>query len=247
MIEATRIRKAFGANTVLDGIDLEVGTGEVKAVIGPSGSGKSTLLRCLNLLEAPDAGTIRIEDAQVTAPRISQKEAHALRSRTAMVFQGYNLFRNRTALQNVMDPMVIGRKVPADEARARAQELLARVGISESTQAQYPVTLSGGQQQRVSIARALAVRPHAILLDEPTSALDPELVSEVLAVIRDLASERITLVIVTHEMAFAADVADRVVFIDGGRIVEQGPAREVIEHPQHERTKRFLREELGAP
>ncbi|MFC7458177.1 amino acid ABC transporter ATP-binding protein [Brachybacterium sp. GCM10030267] len=248
MIDVKDLSKTFhgrsGENTVLDGVDLQVGTGEVVAIIGPSGSGKSTLLRCLNLLEAPDTGTIGIDDVSVVAPRITGPQKRALRSKTAMVFQSYNLFRNRTALQNVMDPMTAGGTSKADAA-SRARELLERVGIAETTMQQFPVTLSGGQQQRVSIARALGAQPSAILLDEPTSALDPELVGEVLAVIQDLAEQNITLVIVTHEMAFAADVADRVVFIDGGRIVEEGPAREVISTPREERTQRFLRETSG--
>lgn len=242
MIEARDITKSFGDNLVLDGVDLGVGTGEVVAIIGPSGSGKSTLLRCLNLLETPDSGSITIDDASLTLPKPSRQEVRALRSKTAMVFQHYNLFRNRTALQNVMDPLAIGQKVPKPQAEATARELLEKVGITGPTVGQYPVTLSGGQQQRVSIARALAVRPQAILLDEPTSALDPELVGEVLATIRDLAEEHITLVIVTHEMAFAADVADHVIFLDGGHVVEKGPAFEVIRHPKEDRTRRFLRE-----
>ncbi|MFC0673310.1 amino acid ABC transporter ATP-binding protein [Brachybacterium hainanense] len=250
MIDVSELHKTFHgrteSNTVLDGVSLQVGTGEVVAIIGPSGSGKSTLLRCLNLLETPDAGTIAIDDVSVTAPGITGPQARALRSKTAMVFQGYNLFRNRTALQNVMDPMT-AQGTPKRDAEQRARELLGRVGIAEATMSQFPVTLSGGQQQRVSIARALGVNPHAILLDEPTSALDPELVGEVLAVIRDLASQHMTLVIVTHEMAFAAEVADRVVFIDGGRIVEQGPAKQVIRSPKEERTRRFLREHASEP
>ncbi|MEE1617817.1 amino acid ABC transporter ATP-binding protein [Brachybacterium sp. J153] len=245
MIDVTGLSKTFrgrsGDNTVLDGVDLHVGRGEVVAIIGPSGSGKSTLLRCLNLLESPDSGTIEIDGASVTAPRIPREQVRALRSKTAMVFQSYHLFRNRTALQNVMDPLT-AKGVATADAEREARELLERVGIVGATQTQFPVTLSGGQQQRVSIARALAVHPAAILLDEPTSALDPELVGEVLAVIRDLADREITLVIVTHEMAFAADVADRVVFIDEGRIVEEGPARQVIREPREERTRRFLRE-----
>ena len=242
MIEATGIAKRFGDNVVLDGIDLAVDEGEVVAVIGPSGSGKSTLLRCLNLLERPDAGTITIDGAGVTAPGISRRAAAALRKKTAMVFQQYHLFRNKRAIDNVTEPLVVGQGVPKEKARETARDVLARVGISPETMQQYPITLSGGQQQRVSIARALAVRPQAILFDEPTSALDPELVSEVLGVIRQLADEKITMVIVTHEMAFAAEVADRVIFIDGGVIVEQGPAADVLHRPREERTKRFLRE-----
>lgn len=250
MIDVTGLSKTFrgrsGENTVLDGVDLHVDRGEVVAIIGPSGSGKSTLLRCLNLLESPDAGTIEIDGAAVCAPRIARDQVRALRAKTAMVFQSYHLFRNRTALQNVMDPMT-AKGTSAAEAEGEARTLLERVGIVGPTVTQYPVTLSGGQQQRVSIARALAAKPSAILLDEPTSALDPELVGEVLAVIRDLAEQDITLVIVTHEMAFAAEVADQVVFIDGGRIVEQGEARQVIRTPREERTRRFLRETADGP
>ena len=250
MIRVTELSKTFrgraGDNIVLDGVDLHVETGEVVAIIGPSGSGKSTMLRCLNLLEHPDGGTIEIDDVTVTAPKISRERVRALRSKTAMVFQSYNLFRNRSSLQNVMDPMT-AKGASAADAEREASALLERVGIVGPTVEQYPVTLSGGQQQRVSIARALAVKPSAILLDEPTSALDPELVGEVLAVIRDLAQHDSTLVIVTHEMAFAADVADKVIFIDGGKIVEQGPAKQVIRSPREERTRRFLRESATAP
>jgi len=247
MILATDLSKSFGSHTVLRDIDLEVRRGEVVAIIGPSGSGKSTLLRCLNLLEKPDGGTITIDGVSVTAPSISRKEAASLRNKTAMVFQQYHLFRNKRAVDNVAEPLVLGKKMPKAEARKLALETLERVGITGDTVDQYPVTLSGGQQQRVSIARALAIRPQAILFDEPTSALDPELVHEVLAVIRQLAEEHVTMVIVTHEMAFAAEVADRVVFIDGGVIVEQGPAREVITAPREERTQRFLRELASEP
>ncbi|MPV39175.1 amino acid ABC transporter ATP-binding protein [Georgenia subflava] len=245
MIDVRGLRKSFGKNLVLDGVDLQVEQGDVVAVIGPSGSGKSTLLRCLNLLEEPDGGTITINDVTVNPPRYTAKEAHALRQQTAMVFQSYNLFRNKTALQNVTEALVVGKKMPRKEADETGRRLLTRVGLSEDTIQQYPITLSGGQQQRVSIARALAVRPKAILLDEPTSALDPELVNEVLAVIRTLAQEHTTMVIVTHEMAFAAEVADRVVFMDGGSVVEAGPPSQVLAAPRHERTRRFLRE-LGS-
>ncbi len=247
MIQALGVAKRFGANEVLKGIDLEVAEGEVVAVIGPSGSGKSTFLRCLNLLETPDAGSIAIDGVSVSAPGYTKQQAAALRKKTAMVFQQHHLFRNKRALENVTEPLVIGQGMAKDAARTLAEQTLAKVGISPETQQQYPVTLSGGQQQRVSIARALAVRPKAILFDEPTSALDPELVSEVLGVIRDLARERTTMVIVTHEMAFAAEVADRVVFIDGGVIVEQGTAVEVLRAPREERTQRFLRELTSQP
>lgn len=242
MISVTDLAKSFGDNHVLQGVDLEVAQGEVVAVIGPSGSGKSTLLRSLNYLEVPDAGTVTVGDASVTAPGASRAEVQALRSKTAMVFQAFHLFRNRTALDNVADTVRLHRHVPRAEARERATQLLASVGITGATLHQYPATLSGGQSQRVSIARALAAEPEALLLDEPTSALDPELVGEVLAVIRKLAAADTTMVIVTHEMRFAAEVADRVVFMDKGVVVEEGPARQVINHPSRERTRQFLRQ-----
>lgn len=241
-IDVHGLHKSFGSKNVLSGIDLQVDEGEVVAIIGPSGSGKSTLLRCLNLLETPDQGRISIGDATVTAGKISRHEAHHLRSKTAMVFQSYNLFRNRTVLQNVTDPIVSQGRARSGEARRLGLELLLSVGITDEVIQQYPITLSGGQSQRVSIARALAVQPEAILFDEPTSSLDPELVSEVLGVIRALAQQKTTMVIVTHEMEFAADVADRVIFMDGGIVVESGPARDLIRRPQLERTRRFLRQ-----
>lgn len=228
------LHKSFGPHKVLQGIDLEIATGEVVAIIGPSGSGKSTLLRCLNHLEHPDQGIITIGDATLDSHDVTHAAVAGLRSRTAMVFQNFHLFRNRTVLQNVTDAM----RPKAD--RAEALKLLERVGITGPTLSQYPATLSGGQAQRTSIARALAVRPEVLLFDEPTSALDPELVGEVLAVIRDLVDHRTTMVVVTHEMSFAAEVADRVVFMDEGRIVEQGSARKVLLNPSQERTKRFL-------
>lgn len=241
-IDVRDIHKSFGAKTVLRGIDLGVEQGEVVAIIGPSGSGKSTLLRCLNLLEVPSAGSITIGDAAVTAPRIGRREAAHLRSKTAMVFQSYNLFRNRTVLQNVTDSITLRRRAGRAEAERTGLALLERVGIVDEVIHQYPATLSGGQAQRVSIARALAVEPEAVLFDEPTSALDPELVGEVLSVIRDLAEQDTTMVIVTHEMGFAAEVADRVVFMDEGRVVEEGPARNLIGNPSHARTRQFLRQ-----
>ncbi|MGO1623034.1 amino acid ABC transporter ATP-binding protein [Flaviflexus sp.] len=247
MITVHNLRKNFGTNEVLKGIDLEVHRGEVVAVVGPSGSGKSTLLRCLNLLESPDAGTIKIGDAQISAEgKIPHSAARALRSKTAMVFQHYNLFRNRTALNNVRDSIEMRKVAHRIEATTIAQDLLRRVGITADVERQYPITLSGGQSQRVSIARALAINPEAILLDEPTSALDPELVGEVLTVIRQLAAEHTTMVIVTHEMTFASEVADRVIFMDDGQIVEQGTARDVIFNPRHPRTKQFLGSSLAA-
>lgn len=242
MINVTQLKKQFGDNIVLDGIDLQISKGEVVAIIGPSGSGKSTLLRCLNLLEKPDSGEIEINGITLNATKYSAKEAHQLRQQTAMVFQNYNLFRNKTALQNITEALIVGKKMKKEEAEKIGAELLKRVGL-ENQGSQYPVTLSGGQQQRVSIARALAVKPQAILFDEPTSALDPELVNEVLQVIRQLAEqETTTMVIVTHEMQFAKEVADRVIFMAEGHIVEQGPVKQLLENPQNPRTKRFLRQ-----
>ena len=239
MIRLTRIRKSFGRNEVLKGIDLTVQKGEVVAILGPSGSGKTTLLRCINYLERPGDGQIEIGDLRVQCQHASKKEIHRLRSKSAMVFQQYNLFRHKTALENVMEGLVVVRKVPKDEARRRSVELLEKVGLGDKLDA-YPSQLSGGQQQRVGIARALAASPEVILFDEPTSALDPELVGEVLAVIRKIAKEGITMIVVTHEMGFAQDVASRVVFMDQGAVVEEGNPKELFRNPKEERTRQFL-------
>ena len=245
MIKVTNLHKRFNNLVVLNGIDIEVTRGEVLAIIGPSGSGKSTFLRCLNLLEDPDQGTIEIGEVKIRCVvNISRKEAHMLRQQTAMVFQNYNLFSNKTALQNVIESLIVTKKMPISEARKIGMELLEQVGLKEKAD-NYPITLSGGQQQRVSIARALAVNPHAILFDEPTSALDPELVSEVLQVIRNLAKKETTMIIVTHEMAFAREVADKVIFMADGNIVEQGTPEQIFENSQNPRTKLFLKQ-LGA-
>ena len=212
------------------------------AIIGPSGSGKTTLLRCLNLLETPEAGSIRLGDLRIDASRPLKGQQHAirqLRQRMGFVFQNFNLFPHRTALENVIEGPIIVQGEARDTAIAQGREWLAKVGLADKADS-YPGQLSGGQQQRVAIARALAMRPQAILFDEPTSALDPERVGEVLETIRGLAQEGRTLVIVTHEMAFARDVAHRVLFMDGGRIVEQGPAAALFNHPREERTQRFL-------
>jgi len=245
MINVTNLRKQFKDLVVLDGIDIEVKQGEVVAIIGPSGSGKSTLLRCLNLLEDPDAGRIEIGQAALDAQAYSRKEAHHLRQQTAMVFQNYNLFKNRTALQNVTESLIITKKMKQSEADKIGTALLEQVGLAHKADS-YPITLSGGQQQRVAIARALAVDPHAILLDEPTSALDPELVAEVLQVIKAIAEKRTTMLIVTHEMAFARQVADRIIFMADGKIVEQGTPEEIFDRPQNQRTQRFL-QQITAP
>lgn len=245
MITVEKLVKKFGDNTVLKGIDFRVNEGEVVAIIGPSGSGKSTFLRSLNLLESPESGTIEINGVKVIAPDIKKQDAFALRQQTAMVFQHYNLFRNKTALENVTLSLISNNVMKKDEAAEFGEKLLKQVGLSKQKD-QYPVTLSGGQQQRVSIARALAVQPKAILLDEPTSALDPELVNEVLETIEHLAKGHTTLVIVTHEMNFARKVADRVVFMNDGVVVESGRPDEIFTNPKEERTKQFLKEYIGA-
>ena len=244
MIEIQGLTKRFAGHEVLRGVDLSVEEGQVTAVIGPSGSGKTTLLRCLDCLEAPSGGRIRVGEVEIDGalPLTRQKaQVRALRQSVGFVFQGFNLFPHRTALENVIEGPVVVRREPRAAAAERGRALLAKVGLAEKADA-YPSELSGGQQQRVAIARALALNPGVILFDEPTSALDPELVGEVLASIRDLAAERRTMVIVTHEMAFAREVADRTVFMDAGRIVEQGPSKALFAAPSHERTRRFLSE-----
>lgn len=245
MITVEKLVKKFGDNTVLKGIDFQVNEEEVVAIIGPSGSGKSTFLRSLNLLESPESGTIEINGVKVIAPDIKKQDAFALRQQTAMVFQHYNLFRNKTVLENVTLSLISNNVMKKDEAAEFGEKLLKQVGLSKQKN-QYPVTLSGGQQQRVSIAQALAVQPKAILLDEPTSALDTELVNEVLETIEHLAKGRTTLVIVTHEMNFARKVADRVVFMNDGVVVESGRPDEIFTNPKEERTKQFLKEYIGA-
>ena len=234
------VRKSFGDNLVLDGIDLEVAEGEVLVIIGPSGSGKSTLLRCVNLLEKIQDGAIRFEGEEITGKGV---DVSAVRQRIGIVFQQFNLFPHLTVLDNLTLAARRIRKLPRAEAEGRARELLEVVGLPEKA-SQHPHQLSGGQQQRVAIARALMMAPHVVLFDEVTSALDPELVGEVLVVMRDLAREGMTMLIVTHEMQFAREVGDRVVFMDGGKIVEEGPPLEVLDHPKEERTQRFLRRTL---
>ncbi|HEX3242592.1 MAG TPA: amino acid ABC transporter ATP-binding protein [Solirubrobacterales bacterium] len=244
LLKLDGIHKRFGNLEVLRGIDLEVGRGEVVCVIGPSGSGKSTMLRCINLLEPPEKGEIFLEGRDICkGPGSAAGEAgwdvNFLRQRVGMVFQQFNLFPHRTALQNVtMAPeKALGR--PKEEARKKGTALLERVGLADKLN-QYPERLSGGQQQRVAIARALAMDPHLMLFDEVTSALDPELVKEVLDVMRELVSEGMTMIVVTHEMGFAHEVGDRIVFMDAGQIVEQGPPSSILDQPREERTKRFL-------
>ncbi|WP_435099921.1 L-cystine ABC transporter ATP-binding protein TcyN [Arhodomonas sp. AD133] len=248
MIELRGLTKRFGPNEVLRHIDLDVDRGEVLAVVGPSGSGKTTLLRCLNCLEAPSDGRIRVGDIEVAGDRPLTRQKHAvrrLRQHVGFVFQGFNLFPHRTALENVTEGPIVVKREPRESAERRGRAMLERVGLGDKADA-YPAQLSGGQQQRVAIARALTMEPDVILFDEPTSALDPELVGEVLAAIRDLAREHRTMVIVTHEMAFARDVADRGLFMADGQIVEQSAARDLFTAPREERTRRFLHKLLNA-
>lgn len=240
MIEVKGLHKSFGKHEVLKGIDLRVEKGEVVVIIGPSGSGKTTFLRSLNFLEHPDAGELTVGNIHVNCKVAVKKEILAIRRHTAMVFQLYNLFKNKTALENVMEGLVTAQKVPKTKAADISMQLLDKVGLKEKYHA-YPSQLSGGQQQRVGIARALALNPEVILFDEPTSALDPELVGEVLNVMKQVAKEGLTMIVVTHEMSFARDIADRVVFMDGGVIVEQGTPQEVLFHSKEERTKQFLK------
>ncbi|MEO8599521.1 MAG: amino acid ABC transporter ATP-binding protein, partial [bacterium] len=231
MIKIDNITKSFGSNLVLPGVTAEIKQGEVVCLIGPSGSGKSTVLRCINGLEAYDGGSITVDGIKVDSKAAS---IHDIRRRVSMVFQRFNLFPHRTALENVVEGPIFVKRIAPDRARIYGRELLDRVGLADKHNA-YPAQLSGGQQQRVAIARALAMEPEAILFDEPTSALDPELVGEVLDVIRSLAQDGMTMVIVTHEMAFAKAVSDRTLFLEKGRILEQGPSREILSNPSNER------------
>src|SRR5215208_6494098 len=240
VVRLDRVKKSFGDNLVLDGIDLAVDHGEVLVVIGRSGSGKSTLLRCVNLLEPVDSGSIFFEGQEITGRGVRIPE---IRQRIGIVFQQFNLFPHLRAIDNVTLAARRIKRMGRKEAEARAHELLARVGLEEKARS-YPHQLSGGQQQRVAIARALMMRPHVMLFDEVTSALDPELVGEVLVVMRDLANDGMTMLVVTHEMQFAREVGDRVIFMDDGRIVEEGKPTEVLDRPKEERTRRFLRRTL---
>ena len=230
------VRKKYGSFTALDGVSLQVNAGEVVCLIGPSGSGKSTLLRCTNALETIDSGEVRFEGKPLPKP---DAEIRKIRQRMGMVFQSFELFPHKTALENVAIGLVTVRKLPAAEAEARARALLAKVGLADKT-ANYPANLSGGQQQRVAIARALAMEPHVMLFDEPTSALDPETVGEVLNVMRDLAREGMTMIVVTHEMSFARRVANWVVVFERGKLLEEGPPEQIFEAPTVERTRDFL-------
>ena len=246
LVRVRGLRKSFGSHVVLDGVDLDVREGEVAVLLGPSGAGKSTLLRCVNHLEKPDAGFVEV-GGDVIGYRYAHRKLHELRARAitrqrariGMVFQQFNLFPHLTVLENIVEGPVATGRLSRRDAADRARELLERVGLGGREQA-YPRQLSGGQQQRVAIARALAMEPRLMLFDEPTSALDPELVGEVLGVMKDLAASGMTMVVVTHEIGFAREVADTVVFLDGGRIVESGPPAEVLANPRHDRARAFL-------
>ena len=239
MLEIRNIKKSFGALEVLKGIDLTVEKGDVVAIIGPSGSGKTTLLRCMNFLENAGSGTMVFDQDRLDLSRVSKKEIARLRKKTAFVFQNYNLFLNKTALENVMEGLIVARKTPKAQAEETARRALQKVGMLDREN-HYPRQLSGGQQQRVAIARAIAVEPEIIYFDEPTSALDPELTGEVLAVMRQLAEEGMTMLVVTHEIGFARNVSNNVVFMEDGLVVESGGSRDFFERPRQERTKEFL-------
>lgn len=244
MIKLESLSKHFGKAVVLDGIDLTIEEGEIVVVIGPSGTGKSTLLRCVNFLEQPTKGTMTVGDLTVDVNRASRADILSMRRRTAFVFQNYALFSNKTALQNIAERLLVVDRWPKEKAYQRAREILEQIGLADKADA-YPASMSGGQQQRVGIGRAMATGADVILFDEPTSSLDPEWVEEVLGLMKKLASERQTMMVVTHEMSFARDVADRVIFIDGGRIVEQGPPSEIFYNPKDPRTKDFLKKILA--
>ncbi|WP_239458286.1 amino acid ABC transporter ATP-binding protein [Collinsella tanakaei] len=239
MLRLEGVRKTFGGAEVLHGIDLTVRRGEVVAILGPSGSGKTTLLRCANFLERADAGVLELGGERYDLARATKREMAAVRRRTAFVFQNYNLFRNRTVLGNVTEGLVVARKMPKAQAEDIARRCLARVGMADRADA-YPAQLSGGQQQRVAIARAMATDPEIIYFDEPTSALDPELTVEVLGSMRQLAEDGMTMLVVTHEMSFAKNVADRVVFMEDGAVVASAPAHEFFDHPANDRVRTFL-------
>jgi L-cystine transport system ATP-binding protein len=239
MLEVRNVHKSFGKTRVLCGVDITVEKNSVVVLLGPSGSGKTTLLRCVNFLERADEGDIRLNGIAVPFRHAGKKEILAVRRKTAMVFQNYCLFKNKTALENVTEGLITARGVPRTEAAAIGRETLDKVGLGGRYDA-YPNQLSGGQQQRVGIARAIAVKPEVILFDEPTSALDPELIGEVLGVMKKLAREGVTMLIVTHEMNFARDVANRVVFMDGGQVIEEGSPDEIFRAAREQRTRRFL-------
>lgn len=240
MLKITNVHKKYNDNEVLKGVDITVQKGDVVAILGPSGSGKTTLLRCINFLDRADQGMMEFDEYHLQLNSASTREVRKIRQKTAFVFQNYNLFQNKTVLENVTAGLIIGRNMEKTEAVDRALKALAKVGLSDRVDF-YPSQLSGGQQQRVGIARAIAVEPDVILFDEPTSALDPELIGEVLSIIKQLAQEGTTMIIVTHEMKFAADVATHVIFMADGNIIEEGTPREIFQRPKQERTRNFLR------
>ncbi len=240
MLEVYNIRKSFDENDVLKDVSLKVEKGDVIAIIGPSGSGKTTLLRCLNFLAKADGGRMVFDGEEIDFTSVSKRDIARIRRKTAFVFQNYNLFANKTALENVTEGLIVARKVPKEIANRKGRELLDKVGLAGRYDS-YPSQLSGGQQQRVAIARALATDPEIIYFDEPTSALDPELIGEVLAVMKELAEEGMTMLVVTHEMNFARDVSKRTIFMEGGVIVEEGESKAFFANPKEERTRAFLR------
>ena len=244
MLQIKNLRKRFDGPEVLKGVSLDVEKGDVVAILGPSGSGKTTLLRCINFLETADEGELIFDGEVIPLHGATRKDIGALRKKTAFVFQNYNLFRNKTALQNVTEGLIIGRKMPKDQANALGMRMLHKVGMADRADS-YPNQLSGGQQQRVAIARALATDPEIILFDEPTSALDPELTGEVLAVMRALAREGMTMLVVTHEMNFAKNVSSKVVFMEGGVVVEESDPTAFFQNPKQERARAFLKTILG--
>ncbi len=239
MLKIEGLSKSFNNNKVLDNVDLEINDGEIVSIIGPSGTGKTTLLRCVNYLERPESGRVTIDDVTVDAGNANSKSIHGLCLRSGMVFQSYNLFSNKTVIENVMEAQIIVKKRSRKEARERAEKELKKVGMLDWKD-HYPSQLSGGQQQRVAIARAIAMDPSILLLDEPTSALDPELTKEVQQTIKAIASDKMTMLIVTHELEFARELCTRIVFMDEGHIVEQGTPKEIFGHPKEKRTKEFL-------
>lgn len=240
IVKCSKIHKSFGDLEVLKGVDLTVKKGEVVAILGPSGSGKTTFLRCINFLERADYGSVTVNGFEVSCKAANKRDILELRRKTAMVFQNYNLFKNKTVIENVMEGLTVVKKMDKHEAYERSKAMLTRVGLGERLN-YYPVQMSGGQQQRAGFARALVLEPDVILFDEPTSALDPELVGEVLETMKEIAQTGITMIVVTHEIGFAHDVASKVVFMDGGVVVEEGTPEEVIDHPKNERTKQFLK------
>ncbi|MBR2824147.1 MAG: amino acid ABC transporter ATP-binding protein [Clostridia bacterium] len=244
MLSVKGVRKSFGETDVLRGIDLNVEEGDVVAILGPSGSGKTTFLRCLNFLERADAGELIFDGEHYDLHSATKKEISAIRRRTAFVFQNYNLFQNKTVLQNVTLGLTSGRGMNKAAAEKIAREALEKVGMLAKADA-YPIALSGGQQQRVAIARGMATQPEIIYFDEPTSALDPELIGEVLAVMRQLASEGMTMLVVTHEMEFARNVSNQIIFMEGGHVIEAGPTAEFFSHPKEERSRSFIRSILN--